>query len=68
MAVTLIDAVPVVDPDVAVMVICPLAAAVTNPEAFTAATNWLLEDHDTWPVTSCEVPSLYTPVAFICVV
>jgi hypothetical protein len=56
--VTLTDAVALTEPEAAVIVACPVDAAVTNPEAFTAATDWLLEDHVTRLVTSCAVPSL----------
>jgi hypothetical protein len=59
----LIDAVALAAPEAAVIVAFPAEPAVTNPEALTVATAWLLEDHVTRVATSCAVPSLKMPVA-----
>jgi hypothetical protein len=65
-AVTVAMAEPFVDPIEAVMVELPAETPDTNPDEFTVAYAVLREFQVTWLVTSCEVPSLYTPSAESC--
>ena len=53
--------------NVPVSVAFPADTAVANPDAFTVATEGLLDVHVT-PVNACIVPSAYVPIAVICCV
>jgi hypothetical protein len=57
---------PAMLPEVAVMVVEPVAIALTKPELVTVATEVLLEDQETEPVTSPVDPSEKVAVALNC--
>jgi hypothetical protein len=63
--VTVIDAVPVIEPDVALSVALPAATAVTTPEESTVRTPGALEDHCA-DGRICVLPSSKVPVAVNC--
>ena len=63
--VTVIDAVPVIEPDVAFSVAVPAATAVTSPEESTVRVPGALEDHCT-DGRICVLPSSKAPVAVNC--
>jgi hypothetical protein len=64
--VTVAVAEPLVVPMLAVIVELPAETPVTNPDEFTVANAVLSAFQVTRLVTSCEVPSLYTPTAESC--
>ena len=59
-------ALPCMAPDFAMMVVCPLPAALAMPAAFTDATLLSEDDHCTVAVTSLLLPSENVPVAENC--
>ena len=59
-------AVPFIDPELAVIVLAPIAIPVAIPVAPTEATLALEDVHCTEVVRSLELPSLYLPVAANC--
>lgn len=64
-AVTVSEAVPLTDPEVAVMVTEPMPVLVARPDALTDATLAFDDDHVT-DVSCCVLPSLKKPVAMNC--
>src|ERR1039458_4969302 len=67
-ALTVPEAVPLIDPSVAVIVDEPGDTPAAKPLALTLTKLMGFEVHATWAVTSCVVPSLYTPWAESCFV
>ena len=62
-------AVPLIDPEVAVMVVCPVdPPLVASPDEEIVATLGLEELQVAVLVMSCEVPSVFTPSALYCCV
>lgn len=59
-------AVPFTDPEVAVIVLVPMAIPVAIPVVAMEATLVVEEVHCTELVTSLELPSLYLPIAVNC--
>lgn len=59
---------PLMAPDVAVILAFPTCSPVTRPEFETVAAASLSDDQLTEPVMSFVLPSLYVPVAVICLV
>ena len=53
-------------PELACIVVLPVATPVANPVPLIVATTALLELHVTTPVKFCWLPSLYVPVAVNC--
>jgi hypothetical protein len=64
--VTVPVALPLIVPTVAVTLPEPVVTPVARPVALTVRTASALELHVAWAVTSCVVPSLYTPRADNC--
>jgi hypothetical protein len=56
-------AAPLMDPEVAVIVVIPSATPVATPVVATVATTVLEEVHVAEEVKFCVLPSLYVPVA-----
>jgi hypothetical protein len=67
-AVTLSAAEPLIVPDVALIVVVPLATAVANPPVLMVATDFAAEVQVALAVKFCVVPLLYVPVAVNCCV
>jgi hypothetical protein len=65
-AVTVNPVEPLIDPDVACIVVLPVPTLVASPAALTVATAGLVEDHVTELVRFCVLLSLYVPVAVYC--
>jgi hypothetical protein len=59
---------PLIDPEVASIVVLPVLTPVARPALLTVATAVLLEVHVTEFVRFCWLPSLYAPVAVNCCV
>lgn len=63
---------PVIDPSVAVMVVCPVPTLVASPfipaALLIVATAKVFDVHVTVPVMFCVLPSVYDPVAVNCLV
>jgi hypothetical protein len=57
---------PLIDPEVAVMVVVPRLTLMARPEALIVATSGLEELQDTLPISACVLPSMYVPVAANC--
>lgn len=64
-AVTVSDAVPVTDPELALIVAVPVPTLVARPESSTVATEVAVEDQLT-DVSSCVLPSSKLPTALNC--
>lgn len=58
--------VPLIVPDAALIVLCPVATLVASPPRLTVATPGTEELHVAAVVRSCMVPSLNVPVAENC--
>ena len=67
-AVTVNPVDPLMDPDVAVIVLLPVATPVARPPLVIVATPVFVELHVTVLVRFCVLPSLYVPVATYCCV
>ncbi len=63
---TLIDAVPLTVPNVAVIVAVPPPTTLTRPDESTEATAVSEDDHVTLDVIVCVLLSEYVPVALSC--
>ena len=65
-AVTVRVALPVIEPDVALICIEPVPAVITKPAALTDAIEVLADAQLTWVVRFCVLPSVKVPVAVNC--
>lgn len=63
--VTVSDAVPLTEPEAAVMVVVPVPTLVASPAEFTVATE-LDEEDQVAPTSDCVLPSSKFPIALNC--
>lgn len=63
--VTVSDAVPLTEPEAAVMVVVPVPTLVASPAEFTVATE-LDEEDQVAPTSNCVLPSSKFPIALNC--